>query len=55
MQIVLRLSHFVCVQAWLRKTDSRVSEDQGSQNIALSVINNAFSVHSNHVQDIAVS
>ena len=37
MQIVSRLSHFVCVQALLRKTDSRLySENQGSQIIALS-------------------
>ena len=27
------------------------SEDQRSQKIALSVLNNAFSVHSDHVQD----
>ena len=51
MQIALRFSRFVCARAWLCKTDSRLSEDQGSQNIALSAINNAFSVHSNHVQD----
>ena len=30
------------------------SEDQRGQRIALSAINNAFGVHSNHVQDIAV-
>ena len=31
------------------------SEDQRNQRIALSAINNAFGVHSDHVQDIAVS
>ena len=31
------------------------SEDQRSQRIALSAINNTFGVHSDHVQDIAVS
>ena len=31
------------------------SEDQRSQKIALSAINNAFGVHSDHVQDIVVS
>ena len=30
------------------------SEDQRSQRIALPAINNAFSVRSDHVQDIAV-
>ena len=31
------------------------SEDQKSQIIALSAINNAFGVHCDHVQDIVVS
>ena len=31
------------------------SEDQRSQKIALSAINNAFGVHSDHVQGIVVS
>ena len=31
------------------------SEDQRSQRIALSAINNAFGLHSDHVQDIVVS
>ena len=29
------------------------SEDQRSQRIALSAINNAFDVHSDHIQDIS--
>ena len=44
------------VQAWFCKTESiDYSEDQRSQKIALSAINNAFGVHSNHVQDIVVT
>ena len=58
MRIISRLSRSVCrdgVQAWLCKTDSRLLWDQRSQRIALSAINNAFGVHSDHVQDIVAS
>ena len=51
MQIVSRLSRFVCANLALQD----YSEDQKSQRIVSSAINNAFGVHSDHVQDIAVS
>ena len=53
MQIVSRLSRFVC--PGFAKLTVDYSEDQRSQRIAMSVINNAFGVHSDHVRDIAVS
>ena len=58
MQIVSKLSCSVSrdgVQAWLCKLTVDYSEDQISQRIAVSAVNNAFGVHSDHVQDIVVS
>ena len=57
MEIVLRLT--LCIQKWLAKLTVDYSEDQRSQrivsNIALSAINNTFGVHSDDVQDLAMS
>ena len=51
-------SHSVCVcvcKPGFAKLTVDYSEDQRSQRIALSAINNAFGVHSDHVQDIVVT
>ena len=56
MQIVSRLSRSVCVcKPGFAKLTVDYSEDQRGQRIALSAINNAFGVHSDHIQDIVVS
>ena len=51
-KIVSRLYFALCMRKpGFAKLTVDYSEDQRSQRIALSAINNAFSVHSNHVQD----
>ena len=47
-------SECVCKPGFAKLTVD-YSEDQRSQRIALSAINNAFGVHSNHVQDIVMT
>ena len=56
--MVSRLSRSVCqmvCKPGFAKLTVDYSEDQRSQKIVLSAINNAFSVHSDHVQDIVGS
>ena len=57
MQIVSRLT--LCVvtvcKPGFAKLTVDYSEDQRSQRIVLSAINNAYRVHSDHVQDIVVN
>ena len=56
--MVSRLSRSVCwmvCKPGFAELTVDYSEDQRSQKIALSAINNAFSVHSDHIQDIVVS
>ena len=56
--MVSRLSRSVCwtvCKPGFAELTVDYSEDQRSQKIALSAINDAFGVHSDHVQDIVVS
>ena len=56
--MVSRLSRSVCwtvCKPCFAELTVDYSENQRSRKIALSAINNAFGVHSDHVQDIVVS
>ena len=53
-RISLSVCWIVCKSGFAKLTVD-YSKDQRSQKIALSAKNNAFGVHSDHVQDMAVS
>ena len=54
MQIVSALCVVMVCKPGFAKLTVDYSEDQRSQRIALSAVNNAFGVHSDHVQDIVL-